>query len=138
MTEDSENAILVSAKELEQLMCILYLIAFLSDLTKDGSALDPERAFFDSSSEVNAMHPAFAKKSGLVMRITNIGAQKIDGTTLETYKMVVAVFSVTNQANRIKFFEKTFLVANVSPDIVFGIPFFTLSSADVDFLKREL
>ena len=52
--------------------------------------------------------------------------------------MVVTAFSVTDQANRVKFFEKTFLVANVSPDVVFGIPFFTLSDADVDFPKREL
>ena len=52
--------------------------------------------------------------------------------------MVVAAFLVTDQANKIKFFEETFLVANVSPDVVLGIPFFTLSGADVDFLKKKL
>ena len=52
--------------------------------------------------------------------------------------MVVAAFSVTDQANRVRFFEETVLVANVSPDMVFGMLFFTLSGANVDFPKREL
>ena len=73
-----------------------------------------------------------------MIRATNVGAQKIDGTTLETYEMVVAAFSVTDQADKIRFFEKTFLVANVSLDMVLGMPFFTLSSANVNFPKKKL
>ena len=52
--------------------------------------------------------------------------------------MVVAAFSVTDKANRVRFFEETFLVANVSPEVVLGMPFLTLSGADVDFLDRDL
>ena len=52
--------------------------------------------------------------------------------------MVVAAFSVTSQADRVNFFEKTFLVAKVSLDMVIGMPFFTLSGADVNFPKKEL
>ena len=52
--------------------------------------------------------------------------------------MVVAAFSVKDKTNRVRFFEETFLVANVSPKVVFGMSFLTLSSADVDFLGREL
>ena len=52
--------------------------------------------------------------------------------------MVLAVFSVVNKVNRVKFFEKTFLEANVSPEVVLGMPFLTLSGADVDFSSREL
>ena len=52
--------------------------------------------------------------------------------------MVVAAFLVTDQANKVRFFEETFLVANVSPDMVLEMPFLTLSGADVDFPKREL
>ena len=84
------------------------------------------------------MHPTFAKRLGLVVRTTNVGAQKIDGTTLETYGMVVAAFSVTDQANRVRFFEETCLVVNVSPDMILKMPFLTLSNADIDFLKKEL
>ena len=138
VTEDSEEATLVSAKELERVTCIQYPIAFSGGVTQDGSELGPVLALFDLGSEVNAMHPAFAKRLGLGVRTTNVGAQKIDDTTLEIYGMVVVAFSVTDQADRIRFFEETFLIANVSPDIVFGIPFLTLSGADVDFLKREL
>ena len=52
--------------------------------------------------------------------------------------MVIVIFLVTNQANRVSFFEENFLVANVSPDVILGMLFLTLSSADVDFLKRDL
>ena len=48
--------------------------------------------------------------------------------------MLVAAFSVIDKANWVRFFEKTFLVANVRPKVVFGMPFFTLSSVDIDFL----
>ena len=51
---------------------------------------------------------------------------------------MVAAFSMTDQANRIRFFEETFLVANVNLDMVLEMPFLILSSADVDFLKKEL
>ena len=52
--------------------------------------------------------------------------------------MVVLAFSVTNQANRVIFFEETFLVANISPNVVLGMLFLTLNSVNVDFLKRKL
>ena len=84
------------------------------------------------------MHPAFAERLGLVVQATNVGTQKIDDTTLETYGMMVAAFSVTDQADRVRFFEEIFLVANVSPDVVLGMPFLTLNGANVDFPKREL
>ena len=57
---------------------------------------------------------------------------------LKTYGMVVAAFSVVDQANRVRFFKETFLVANVSLEVVFGMFFFILSSADIHFLSREL
>ena len=51
---------------------------------------------------------------------------------------MVAVFSVTDQALRVRFFEEIFPVANVSPDIAFGILFFSLSYTHVNFPKKEL
>ena len=41
---------------------------------------------------------------------------------------------MTNKTNRVKLFEKTFLVANVNSKIVFGMPFFILSTVDINFL----
>ena len=52
--------------------------------------------------------------------------------------MVVVAFSVVDKANQVKFFKETFPVANVSPEVVLGMPFLTLSSADVDFSGQEL
>ena len=114
---------------LARVPCIRYLINF-----GKKSVL----ALLDSGSEVNAVYPTFAKKLGLPIRPTDVGVQKIDGTTLETYGMVVAVFSVEDKANQVRFFEKTFLVANMSPEVVLGMPFLTLNGANVDFLGREL
>ena len=52
--------------------------------------------FFDLSSEVNVIHLAFVEKWGFVIQSTYISAQKIDSITLETYEIVVAVFSVSD------------------------------------------
>ena len=91
-------------------------------------------ALFDSISKVNAIHPTFTKELRLLIRPTDVEAQKIYGIMLDIYKMVIAGFLVTDRANRIKFFKKTFLMANVSPKIVLGISFLNLSSVDIDFL----
>ena len=52
--------------------------------------------------------------------------------------MVVATFLVMDKANQVRFFEKSFLMANVSPKVVLGMPFLTLSSADVVFFGWKL
>ena len=99
--ENGENP----RSNLAQVLCIRYPINFE---TKSVSAL------FDSGSEVNTIYLTFAK-----VRSTNVGAQKIDNITLDTYEIVIVVFLIKDKANQIKFFEKTFLVADVSPKIVF-------------------
>ena len=123
------STLVTGAREeaLERVPCIHYPVQF-KDTDK---AL--VQALIDSRSEVNAIHLTFAKQLGLPIQSIDIGAQKIDGTTLDTNGMVVAAFSVVDKANRVRFFEETFLVANVSPEVVLGMPFLTLSNADVDF-----
>ena len=51
---------------------------------------------------------------------------------------MVAAISVTDQADRVRFFKATFLMVNVSLDVVLGMSFLTLSGADIDFPKKEL
>ena len=114
---------------LTQVPCIRYPINF-----EEKSVL----AFLDSSNEVNGVHIAFAKELGLFIKLTDVRAWKIDNTTLKIYGIVVAALLLENKANWVRFFEKTFLVANISPKIVRGILFLTLNSADIDFLRREL
>ena len=43
-----------------------------------------------------------------------------------------------NKGNRVRFFEETFLVANISLEVIFGMSFLTLSSTDIHFLDQEL
>ena len=97
----------------------------------------PVLTLVDLSNKVNIIYPNFDQELGLSIRPIDVSVQKIDGSTLNTYWMVVAAFLMTNKANRVKFFEKTFLVPNVSLEIVFGMPFLTLSGANVDFLDWE-
>ena len=57
---------------------------------------------------------------------------------LDTYEIVVTAFSITDKANRVRFSEETFLVANINPKIVFWMLFLISSSEKVDFPNREL
>ena len=59
----------------------------------------PVQTLINSGSEVNAVHPFFVKQLGLSIRPTDVRAQKIDGTTLDTHGMVVAAFSMVDKAN---------------------------------------
>ena len=73
VTEDSEEAILASAKELKQVTYIQYPIIFPGGVTQDGAALDSVSALLDLGSKVNAMHSAFVERLGLVVQTTNVG-----------------------------------------------------------------
>ncbi len=46
--------------------------------------------------------------------------------------MVVSTFSVSDKDGRERFFEESFLLADVKSDVILGIPFLTMSNADVD------
>lgn len=72
------------------------------------------------------------------MRLKTAGVQKIDGIRLDTTKMIVVTFSMMDKANRVKFFKETFMIVNVSLEVVFRIFFLTLSNANIDFFDCEL
>ena len=95
-------------------------------------------ALLDSGSEVNAMRPAYAAHLGLKVRVIDVGAQKIDGSSLATYGIVIAAFQVVDKLGCSWFFQETFLLANISMEVVLGMPFLTLSNADVQFAEKEL
>ena len=135
ISASATSTLVTGAREeaLERVSCIYYLVQFKKDTSKAQV-----QALIDSGSEVNAIHPTFAKQLGPPIQTTDVRAQKIDSTTLDTHGMVVAAFLVKDKANWVRFFKETFLVANVSTEVVFGIPFVTLSGLDVDFSGREL
>ena len=96
------------------------------------------KALLNSGSEVNAMSPAYIKKLGLKARKTNVGAQKIDGSALKTFEMVIANFQVKDKVGRPRFFQETFLVADTKFEVILGIPFLKISNADVAFGEGTL
>ncbi len=105
---------------------IWYLVQFQED--------QPEvKALIDSGIEVKAMTPAFAAKLGLRPRPTNVKSQKIDGSPLEIHGMASPRFSIHDSLGMVPFYEETFLLADTSIAVVLGIPFLSLSNADVEF-----
>ena len=93
MTDTSREA------TLERVPCIRYPVRFRrkNDEDKDKDV----RALIDSGSKVNAMHPAYATKLGLLPRKIDVGAQKIDESHLDTFGMVIAHCSVKDKLERV-------------------------------------
>ena len=118
-----------SSKEVVRVPCIHYLVWFQKEQV---------RALLDSGSKVNAINPAFARKLDLHIRKTNVGAQKIDGSALKTFKMVIADFQVEDKGGRPRFFQKTFLVADTKFEVILGMLFLKISNADIAFGEGTL
>ena len=115
-------------KKLEKVPCFWYPITFM----------DQTKALLDSRSKFNIMSQVFIHQLGLTIWKTNIGAQKINGTTLKTYGMVVSIFFVSDKDGRKRFFEESFLLADVKAKIVLKMPFQTMSNTDIDFQAQDL
>lgn len=89
-------------------------------------------------SEANAISPAYVKKLDLRMQKTNVGVQKIDGSSLNTFGMVIAGFQIQDKLERARFFQEIFLVADTRIDVVVGMRFLIFSNANIWFAKGEL
>ena len=84
------------------------------------------------------MSPAYAKKLGLKTRKTNVGAQKIDSSALETFRMMITNFQVEDKGNRSRLFQETFLVADTKFELILGMCFLKLSNTDLSFGEETL
>ena len=115
---------------LKQVPCIHYLLCFQKDIIGI-------KALIHSDSEVNAITPAYTSKLGLKVYHTDVGAQKINDSIFEIFRMVLANFQVEDKLGRARFFQETFLLADISMEVVLGILFLTLSNADVQFVEKE-
>ena len=82
------------------------------------------------------MNPAYAKKLGILVRKIDVGAQKIDGSYLDTFSMATAGFLLQDKLGKVRFFQETFLVADTRMEVVLGMPFLILSNADIRFAER--
>ena len=82
------------------------------------------------------MSPVFTRKLSLYIRKINVEAQKIDGSTLKTFEMVIANFQVEDKGGRPKFFQKTFLVADNKFEVILEMSFLKISNTDVVFGEK--
>ena len=98
-------------KKVVGMPCIYYLVQF-----QEGQ--EQVRALLDSGSKVNTMNPTYIKKLDLKTWKTNIGAQKIYGSTFETFGMMIADFQVENKGGKPKFFQKIFLVTDTKFEVI--------------------
>lgn len=86
------------------------------------------------SSKVNVINPEFAKKLGFRVHKIKVGAQKIDGSKLDIFDMVIASFLVEYKEKKYHFFKKTFLLTDISMNITLKMLFFTLSNVKIDLV----
>ena len=76
------------------------------------------------------MIPSFAVKIGLTPKSTNIGALKIESSSLETYGKVSAEFLPQKCHRRVWCFEETFLLADTNTEVVLKMLFLFFSNID--------
>ena len=81
---------------------------------------------------------AYISKLGPKVHHTDIGAQKIDGSTLKIFGMVLTSFQVEDQLGRARFFKKTLLSADINMQVVLNIPFLTFSNVNIQFVEKKL
>lgn len=67
-----------------------------------------------------------------------MGTEKINGNELKINGMFITLFQVKDEDEKSRFFNKTFLLADISINIAFEISFLTLSNVKVNFNNKEL
>lgn len=81
------------------------------------------------------MNLHFAKKLGLLIYKTKVSTQKINGFRLVTFDMVIALFSMEDKKRKSRFFEESFLLADISINIALDMPFLTLTNDEIEFIS---
>lgn len=92
----------------------------------------------DFGSKVNAITYIYTTLIGLAIKLSNVGAQKIDGSLLKIYEIVYVIFLVQDKKNQDRFFKEIVLLANTRMDMVLDMPFLSLSNANINFDTKNL
>lgn len=96
---------------------------------KDGEV----KALIDSCSKLNSMTIAFSAKFDHLTLWTRIVAQKIARSALKIYSIITAKFLMLDKLCKIWYFEKSFLLANNSMDVVLVMLFLAFINAEILF-----
>lgn len=87
--------------------------------------------------KINTITPGYTAKLGLKVRPIEIGVQKINDSTFEIFRIVLASFQVKNKLSQARFLQKIFLLVNINGEIVLNMPFLTFNNADIQFAEQE-
>lgn len=75
----------------------------------------------DLDSKVNIITLVYISKLGLKVYYTNIGAQKINNSTFEMFRIVLKSFQIEDKINRVWFFQVTFLLADINAKVILSM-----------------
>ena len=110
---------------LDRVLCIYYQVKFRNN---KGATI---QALINSGGEINAITLTHTKKLGLWTQRNDVGPQKIDRSSLDTFGIVIAGFQILNKQGRVRFFQEIFLLANITMEVILGMLFFTFINADI-------
>ena len=117
------------------ILCIWYLVQFCQ---KSNEYKNKDvRVLIDSGNKIIIIHPNYSTKLGLHTRKIDLSAQKIDRSHLDTFRIVIADYSVKNKLGKVRFFQEIFLLANIGLELVLEMFFLTFSRVDVWFAEWE-
>ena len=85
----------------------------------------------NSQSKINVMTPVYIAQLGFKVQKTNIGCQKIDGFSLTNYNIIIAILFIFDKLGCSWFFQETFLLVNISMEVVLGMLFLTFNNINV-------
>lgn len=77
-------------------------------------------------------------KISFLIQKTDFDVQKIDGLARVIYIMAIAGFSLQHTLKKIQFFEETFLLIDISIEVMLRISLLTFSDANIRFAKKVL
>ena len=80
------------------------------------------------------MSPNYTKKLGFKIQNINVRANKIDSSTLKSFEIVIANFQIKDKVSRSRFFQKTFLIANIKFKMIIEMFFLKISNANMFIL----
>lgn len=116
---------------LDWVLYIYYPLCFWKN-TREVAAL------IDTSSKVNKMPLVYPSKISFQVHQIDIGAQKLNSSIFKTFEMILASFQVEDKLGKACFFQKTFLLTDISIEMVLKMLFITFSNVDIQFAKKKV
>lgn len=116
-------------KDLETVKCITWNIKLNQGKEKVPAPLD-------SGSKANLISQAYATQFPLKIIDTSWGLATINKQQISTQDMVIAGFEITDSADHTRWFEETFLIADISQQVVLGTPFLKLGDPNMSWSVR--